>query len=654
MPAFPNKHKGQEQPTPSDLLTMDWAKALSHGWNRLKLEWAPDAAAESFPWANKWVGVACGMVSGNLEVIDFDVPEGFTEPPKFGPWCEFVQKHDPDLYDRLVVAKTMSNGRHVYYRCPEIEGNQKLAMQDLNGKAGKPFIETRGEGGFVVCPPSKGYEWLSGSPSSIPTISPDERELLLTSARMFDETPEVAAPTTESVRQRTNSTEGLRPGDDFNARTDWETLLSDDGWTVHHRQGSVTYWTRPDKSKKAGQSATTNHGGTDRLKVHTTSTVLDPVPQSYDRFGYYAAWNNLSIQDATKALAAQGYGEPSKPRNERHALLEPVINLDKPPVAGIETEEPKPSYSDLTLARSLADWQDGLNKMGDGVTTGYPSLDKYIKLEPAAINIIAGRPGHGKTTMMVNMARIMLERGEKVLYWNYEDKWERLLVWLTMSIAREHLARFASDNLQNYINFIKGKPTDLVPTDAVANARDQVVKWIETGQLVITDLPHNSQALTERIKHLAGDYRFSFIDYAQLIKSADPGLSRQVAVQAVSADIRNTVTKVDHTVIIGAQFNRDGIREGNRPKLHHLRECGDLEQDAQVVLGLFNTAMADREKEDGEPDDGYDAFDTPGATPLEVEVLKGRNGVPGKMVTLDFFGSVHRIDEQVETSKGDY
>ena len=76
------------------------------------------------------------------------------------PYYELVEAVAPGLVSRLVIVQTPSNGRHLYYRCPVIEGNQQLA---LNARR-QTMIETRGEGGYALIPSSPATD-LAGDPA---------------------------------------------------------------------------------------------------------------------------------------------------------------------------------------------------------------------------------------------------------------------------------------------------------------------------------------------------------------------------------------------------------------------------------------------------------------------------------------------------------
>lgn len=281
-------------------------------WKQYQQERATAQQLESWFEASAGIGIVCGAVSGNLEVLDFD---SFSTAVSFFEGLEAAGLSG--LVQRMWRVLTPSYGTHLYYRNSVApEGNAKLAMSE-DGK--KVLIETRGEGGYVVAPGSpkgvhvanRAYRTLSHANGfqSLPALTAEERQRLLEYARSFDKRvrPEFAIKPVElkPVMARTRE----RAGDAFNRQATWADVLLPHGWQlVRTDAGGQSFWRRPE-GKPLSWGATSNGDGTDRLFVFTSSTVL-PTNMPLDKFTVYA-WLNFggSHAEAAKQLARRGFGE---------------------------------------------------------------------------------------------------------------------------------------------------------------------------------------------------------------------------------------------------------------------------------------------------------------------------------------------------------
>jgi hypothetical protein len=257
-----------------------------------------------FARENVGLAIVAGEVSGNLEILDLD------SPAIVKPWRDAVEAIMPSVVSRLVVVKTPreGHGRHIYYRCPVIDGNMKLALD-----ADKHCLaESRGEGGYALHPASppqchptnRCYRLVQGSFDAIPVVTEDERDVMLSVSRGFNQCVEQKrAPYVPSEH---TAPVGDRPGDMFAARISWGEILEPHGWVAAYSRGDITYWRRPGK-KGHGTSASTGYCG-DNLHVFSSNGWPFEPEGTYSKFTAFALLNHGGdFVKAAVALAALGY-----------------------------------------------------------------------------------------------------------------------------------------------------------------------------------------------------------------------------------------------------------------------------------------------------------------------------------------------------------
>lgn len=215
------------------------------------------------------LAVIGGMVSGGVEILDFDVT-GYYEQ-----WSDVVAGED----DILPAQRTGGGNWQVAYRCEQPEPNQKLAWHpDETQKSGRRVaIETRGVNGYAVLPPSlhpsgNYYQLVRGRFSQIPTIDMDHRNFLLTCARALCQAPktlqEIAAEKDPRRSEPREPYEGDSVIDAFNAKYSVGDMLQRYGYS---RLQNGRY-SRPGKPDSAGVVV----NPTDNKSYHMSSNdVLD-------------------------------------------------------------------------------------------------------------------------------------------------------------------------------------------------------------------------------------------------------------------------------------------------------------------------------------------------------------------------------------------
>jgi len=367
---------------------------------------SPDELGEWFN-SDDSMCLICGQVSGNLEMIDFDLAG-----VAFDEWRETVEAMQPGLVSRLTIETTPSGGRHVVYRCEsEVCGNVKLATRyfeaDGPGEvtvgdrgyaarrvgdgwaAAVTMIETRGEGGLFLCAPSPGYELVQGTLDNLSVITTEEREILLGAAWVMDETPRDVVGGDVGSDSPGGAAGGVRPGDDFNARGDVQSILTRHGWRMV-RNGENQHWCRP--GKMHGTSATLKGG------VFYVFTSNAPPFEPQKGYAPFAVRTMLEFggdfKASARALAAEGFGTKPKPVGgvdlSGFRMSGPGVDLSGFVVGGDETIE-KPA-SPIPVA---------------DLVSGYPAMRAPIihglLREGETMNVIAA-PKTGKSWLSLDLA----------------------------------------------------------------------------------------------------------------------------------------------------------------------------------------------------------------------------------------------------------
>ena len=235
--------------------------------------------------------LVCGKVSGNLEVIDFDCGGA-----AFPAWAKLIPL---ELGKKLVIESTQSGGYHIFYRtATPVPGNLKLAC-GVRGDKKVTLIETRGEGGLVLCSPGKGYTLKRGELTALSVLTEDERNLLIKAARSLDESTPDEKVCKMFTCKELSCTSDFRPGDEYNKNGDIISLLQKHNWRISSTCGSTLHLTRPGKS--SGTSATLR----DRiLYVFSSNAFPFEMNTGYTPFHVYTLLeHNGDFSSAARALA---------------------------------------------------------------------------------------------------------------------------------------------------------------------------------------------------------------------------------------------------------------------------------------------------------------------------------------------------------------
>ena len=213
-----------------------------------------------------------------------------------------------------------------------------------------------------------------------------------------------------------------------------------------------------------------------------------------------------------------------------------------------------------------------------GLTTGYRDFDGITGgLEPGQLVIVAARPSVGKTVFGCNVADHVARSGGSVLF-------------LTLEMTRREIGMrimAARSNVSVHAMRSGTKDADVWQrmNAQVPAAKDQ--------RLMIDDTPAVSVAhVRTKARRLSRKPGLSLviIDYLQLMRGE--GDNRTQEMGSISRGLKALAKELQVPIIALAQLNR-GVegRADKRPMLSDLRDSGEIEQDADIVVMLHREAL---------------------------------------------------------------
>ena len=324
------------------------------------------------------IGICTGAVSGGLEGLDFDLKYA-DDPDKL--WSDWKTRIPKNLLAKLTVSKTANNGYHLLYRTDVIEGNRKLAMN----KNKEVLIETRGEGGYLKCFPSDGYEIIFGDLENIQSISKTERAILFSTSSLFD------AQLSKKKKDYGNN-EYKDPFPEYNSDPDIGIeLLEKHGWGIVRENDTWVELVRPGKTE--GISAGYNLEG-NFLFVFTTSTDFD-TEKPYSNSAIFCMLEaDGDYRKGYAMLGELGYG------------TEQVVETEETPKVELKTDYDDEIETLGFLSKNGEDEEKLLQSIEGtiplGLSYGWDDLDEYILFKENTLNFILAFEGVGKTYMEVH------------------------------------------------------------------------------------------------------------------------------------------------------------------------------------------------------------------------------------------------------------
>lgn len=244
-----------------------------------------------------------------------------------------------------------------------------------------------------------------------------------------------------------------------------------------------------------------------------------------------------------------------------------------------------------------------------GIPSGYIDYDQLTSgFQNSDLVIIAARPGMGKTSFVLGMARnvAMLEKIPVAIF---------SLEMSKQQVAQRLMSAEAKINLHS---LRKGKIKESQWSQlarAVERLSECKIYIDDTAFLTVMDLRARARMMVS-----VNDVKLIIVDYLQLMQSTTNYRGNKVLeITEISQNLKGIAKELNVPVVAVSQLSREvEKRDKKRPILADLRESGSIEQDADLVTFIYR-------------DDYYEEDESKHTGRAEIRIAKHRNGPIGKV-----------------------
>jgi replicative DNA helicase len=281
----------------------------------------------------------------------------------------------------------------------------------------------------------------------------------------------------------------------------------------------------------------------------------------------------------------------------------------------------------LPVADFVADFLDRLQAMADGDLTPsrpthIPTLDGLLSggFRDEQLVIVAARPSVGKSSFAQQLALSLARDGIPAAFFGMEMTSRELTNRTVANVGRAPLSGLKTGKMD--------EDEWSRVTEGVEALRNLPLYLYDQPAMTLAEVASKARKAVRRhgVKALV-------VDYLQLMKGSGFRAERRVELEEITRGMKQLAKQLGITVFLLSQLNREVEKRANpRPVMSDLKECGAIEEDADVILGLWTHRKGDEGQ-----------GDIKGCV-----VLKNRDGQTGE-VALHFSGAYQRWGESTES-----
>ena len=296
-----------------------------------------------------------------------------------------------------------------------------------------------------------------------------------------------------------------------------------------------------------------------------------------------------------------------------------------------------------------------------GLSTGYQKLD-YITagFRPGEMIIIAARPSVGKTAFVLNLI-YNVSKSYPVAFFSLEMSDKQIakrLLQKVSGLSTEELDTldydYNSETKRIYVSESTAKSSSQQLATLQASCENLSSKNIfidDSSSLKMFDIEQKAKKLKQKYPNLA----MIAIDYLGLIQvvSKNSTENRTQQIGELSRQLKALARDLNIPIVVLSQMSRDSEKRTNHePTMSDLRDSGNIEQDADIIMTLFRSDYYNNTKKSDQETQTNQETENSNISNVTVNVLKNRNGKTGKVYfcfsknTCEFSAITEGIDDE--------
>lgn len=228
----------------------------------------------------------------------------------------------------------------------------------------------------------------------------------------------------------------------------------------------------------------------------------------------------------------------------------------------------------VALSKAL----EAIQSPKSGTETPFTAVNRLLVggMQKGELVYLGARPGAGKTAMSLEMARHAAKAGQRVLIVSRE--------MLDVALARRMIAQEGKLPASQ----LKTGDVDIAEVSHVAARLSELPIWI-------TDSARSLANIAEALDAVPGGIDLLIVDYLQLVQAPKAIRERRLQVESVSQGLKALALSRQIPILCLSSLSRPDKGTNPEPTLASLRESGELEHDADIVIFLHRPSPESNE-----------------------------------------------------------